>query len=277
VQVPPAQGDSITSLNSTKCGLMTTFTGTNTGAVIAMLDSSDGTNKYYAVAKLADNRCWMISNYARAYGTKVDVVNNGTWTTSTGLTTSFYADPAVATPISGTRACTGAGYATTAANAIAYLADSGNTAANSIRNCGYLYNWLGATAGAGVSGLANTIVTSSICPAGWHLPSNGGVGTSPTGWANTTELSTMYSNIGGTAANLKGSSSPWRGVYMGATSVGSSVSSQGLSSYVWSSSAYVDTTYNYAYGLFFYSTTTVRASDYNYKYSSEAVRCVLNV
>jgi uncharacterized protein (TIGR02145 family) len=261
---------------------MTTFTGTNTGAVVAMLDNSDGVNKYYAVARLADNRCWMISNYARAYGTKVDVINNGTWTNGTAGTTAFYVDPADATPFqSGSiRVCVGVGYATTAVNAIAYLSGSGSTTAGSVYNCGYLYNWYGATAGSGSSSSTAGIVTGSICPLGWHLPSTNSTSagiTIPTGWASATEFLTMYSNInGGTITNFVGSSSAFRSTSSGQVASASSIINQGSVGGYWSS--YASGT---SYTLRAYSAATLIQQSYMYsvvaRYTGQSVRCVLNV
>jgi uncharacterized protein (TIGR02145 family) len=262
---------------------MTTFTGTNTGAVVAMLDNSDGTNKYYAVARLADNRCWMISNYARVYGTYVNNIAGGVWNggvSGSGTTTSYYLNPSDTTHTlmsSNIRACTGVGYATTAQQAIDYLADSGNTTANSIRNCGYLYNWLSATAGTGTTSVNQTYADSSICPSGWHLAtitSSITTITVPASWgSDPREYYTLVQKLGTSSAAYIGSSSQFRAVYSGWATAGSYLRNQGTGTFFFSSIA---NTTRYAYNIILNTNAPNYSGTYN-KYDGEAIRCVLNV
>jgi uncharacterized protein (TIGR02145 family) len=274
VPAPPTSGQSMQTLTADQCSAMTIFTGTNTGDVVAMLDNSDGTDKYYAVAKLGDGHCWMISNYAKIAGTKVtNTSSGGSWTSVTGLTAAFYTDPGSASPITGTRVCTGAGYATSAADAIAFLADSGKKTVNSVRNCGYFYNWYGATVGTGTSTLTSTIVTGSICPTGWHLPSAGGVGTAPDGWYSTTEYAQLYAGVGSTYASIVGNSSVFRGVHAGLYSWTSYLTSQGTLGYYWSSSAHSSLA---GYANLLNHTESNVYSSYENKYKGVAVRCILD-
>jgi uncharacterized protein (TIGR02145 family) len=270
----------LTSLTPAQCAAMTTFDGTNTTAVIAMLDDTDtSADKYYAVAKLNDGRCWMLSNYAKEYGALITNLSQG-WTTSAGLSQAFYADAGnAASSINGTRACTGVGYATTPADAITFLSNSGSATAGSIHNCGYLYSWFGATAGTGIGTMTSTIATDSICPTGWHLPTAANVGTIPNAdWGtDRNEFTTMYSNIGGTYAKTVGASSVFRGVHSGLTYTDTSyfLSYQGSQGYLWSSSA--TATASNAY-LFNFSTSVVTPAfaTNTYKYYGRAVRCILN-
>jgi uncharacterized protein (TIGR02145 family) len=271
-------GQAMTTLTKANCTAMTTFTGSNTAAVAGMWDNSDGTTKYYAIAKLADGRCWMISNYARAVGTQVTAVSSSNWTTTTGLTTNYYANPASVTPLEGTRACTGNGYATTAADAVTYLADSGKT--SSVRNCGYLYNWRGATAGTGTSSTpTSTIVSGSICPTGWHLPSYGSVGTVPSSaWASTNEYGNMYTAIGGTPAKAIGASSIFRvsasGYLLPSGSSNPGVYFTNSEGTMWASTSHNgNASYAYAFSANSSSAGSVGGPQ---RYRGGAVRCVLN-
>jgi uncharacterized protein (TIGR02145 family) len=247
-------GTYLSNITPAMCNTAEIFTGTNTGVVTSAREydvvagTSTYTNKYYGVAKLPDGRCWMISNYAKASGAGTYMADVSGWTTSTGVSTMYYTDPGVATPLNGIRACIGPGYATTASDAIAYLADSGNNTADSIRNCGYFYNWLGATAGTGTRELVSAIATGSICPSGWHLPTAGNVGTIPNAsWGtDKREFTTLSNNLSG----ILGASSPFRAVLTGYTLPGNGLRSQGDTSYaLWSSSAHSIYTITYKFLL----------------------------
>jgi uncharacterized protein (TIGR02145 family) len=174
------------------------------------------------------------------------------------------------------RACTGNGYATTATNAIAYLAESYSTypVAASAHGCGYLYNWYGATAGTGASGLVNVVATGSICPTGWHLPTyrNANVNNIPSSWGtDKNEVNSMMAAAGNTRPDIIGSSSKFRAITSGGAYPGNYVADQSFGFY-WSSSA--DT----SSGRANYIGVNVNAfsSGSNTSYTGYAVRCILN-
>jgi uncharacterized protein (TIGR02145 family) len=256
---------------------MTPFTGSNKSAVIGMLDDTDSTaTKYYAVAKLADNRCWMISNYAKPYGTFITNIASNWNSTENATNTAYYTSPSNTgvTPIRNTRACTGNGYASTAADAIASLDDSGKTAASSIHNCGYLYNWYGATAGTGTSTSDYEVVTGSICPTGWHLPTTDNVGTIPNAWGtDKQEFMTLWANLNSDYDKVVGSSSAFRGVRSGNVANDAYLETQGEDGLYWSSVARSTTN---AYSFSFNGGSGVFPRDSHRKYLGFSVRCILN-
>jgi uncharacterized protein (TIGR02145 family) len=216
----------------------------------------------------------MISNYAKASGIYITDVTSTTWgNADNAFNNALFTDPAVATPINGTRTCTGVGYAATIDDAITFLADSGSKTAGSIHNCGYLYNWYGATDGTGLKNLTTTIATGSICPTGWHLPSYGKVDSAPLGWASNNEFGDLYAP-NASFARFVGTSSAWRGVHAGRVQI-SQLNNQNTHGYYWTSSA--NTPANYAFHLYFTTALAITNLTYDYKWEGKSVRCVLNV
>ena len=174
------------------------------GTIITLTDTRDGQN--YRVRKMEDAKCWMIDNLKLAGGVTLTSSNtnldasvpadfaftfaslsapvqdsashgNGKCTADSGV--------AIANG-SGNLTCNGATYSDANDGFVAwsdpslgtnFIARSCNNQyminPDSLTNCGYLYNWYTATAGTGnFQKGANTSVTASICPAGWHLPYN---------------------------------------------------------------------------------------------------------
>ena len=154
-----------------------------TNNVIALEDIRDG--NVYAVAKLADNKCWMIENL-RLGNYKID----GSTPTEAFTTTN--------TNIGANPVITSLATSNTIENAATYwCADTTNECINQSRlnsfnttapeanyvgssaqnnySMGNYYNWYSATAGYGTSedGAANTDKNYSICPFNWKLPSGG--------------------------------------------------------------------------------------------------------
>ena len=167
------------------------------GAVTALTDQRD--NNTYAVAKLADGKCWMIENLRLADKTSNNVsielsstnTNNpslpltNTWWTNTDndsdtpTTSNFLSTPV--SPSSSTPWCT-----TNSANcddqsmlstdnttsAVANMTTQNNA---NIYSYGNYYNWYSATAGNGkyANDTGNTSVSGDLCPTGWRLPKGG--------------------------------------------------------------------------------------------------------
>ena len=166
------------------------------GEVTALKDSRD--NNVYAVAKLADNKCWMMENLRLA---DKDVNNNdiilsssNTHNPSLPLTNTWWYSSAndsdtaptsyhLSSPIDPTQTnwCT-----TNSSNCDDQsMLDINNTtlftnntsssyrAYNNVYSYGNYYNWYSATAGHGKYGNSyesNFTAPGDICPAGWHLP-----------------------------------------------------------------------------------------------------------
>ncbi|MBQ7201790.1 InlB B-repeat-containing protein [Candidatus Saccharibacteria bacterium] len=153
-------------------GNMQTWTGCSnlaTGAVTALKDTRD--NNVYAIAKLADGKCWMIENLRLDPGTANITANNtnGPTTdflsaTSTAATTNTFCSP-------DSSACDDK-ITYNARNLNRSLTPSYDTNTNTSAwySYGIYYNWFTATAGNGTYSKSSGVVTGDICPAGWRLP-----------------------------------------------------------------------------------------------------------
>lgn len=230
----PAAPTTMQAMTKSYCTTtMTTYDGTNNGAVLTLADTRGGTTQHYHVAKLADGNCWMLDN-----------LKLGSTTAATTLTP---ADSNVATNFTlpqlndGTRTMDlstdpGNDYDTP----YAYGPIPGDTGTDAT-NYGYLYNFSAATAGETRTSLPGNgtngdIAPYSICAAGWKLPS---AGTSPT----TSDFGKLDITYGGTGLYTPGSPSAphwqangaFKGVLSGYWAGG--FGNQGAYGYWWSSSA----------------------------------------
>lgn len=163
-----------------------------------LTDNRNGQN--YRVRKMPDGRCWMIDNLKLGNFTLTsansDVATNFTIPENP---VQGYDTHGNGICVGGTASATGTaltcnGSAITSSNFpfVAYTDPSLDSNANgnirtykdclnqihaspdSLTNCGYLYNWYTATAGTGTwYSTTPGNATSSICPAGWSLPTGG--------------------------------------------------------------------------------------------------------
>ena len=125
------------------------------GDVTALTDRRD--NQTYAVAKLADGKCWMIENLRldeSATGNSDGSLAQGYSSSFHGLTSSNYNRQNTLSPVS---------------NMTAWNNDA------NVYGVGNWYHWNTAIAGSVSSSTANgyKVESTSICPSGWHLPSGG--------------------------------------------------------------------------------------------------------
>ena len=141
-----------------QCQALPIYDGTNDSALRTLTDNRDGTTRSYRIAKLADNKCWMLDNLKLGKTTGTTTLTPANTNIATNFTlpqlittgTASYDIPQATGPVPG---------------------DTGNGATN----YGYLYNWPAATAGEtrttmpGGSGNAQY----SICPKNWRLPTGG--------------------------------------------------------------------------------------------------------
>ncbi len=153
------------------------------GDVIALTDNRD--NDTYAVAKLADGKCWTIENLRLDDSAELSSTN--THNPSLPITNIYNADPALATSsnhLSFTTDPTQTAWCTSNSSACddqSMLATNNttlftnNTSTNysnysNVYSYGNYYNWYSATAGHGTysKNIGNT--SGDICPTGWHLP-----------------------------------------------------------------------------------------------------------
>lgn len=212
-------------------------------------DARDGHT--YWVQKLADGKCWMLTNLGyigsgtNTYG-DTKILTNGISSSTTYTVASYYVTPSTTN--------------------FTNNPTTPSVSTNGTGQYGYLYNWCAATGGdlasAGCSSTITTplpVTTASICPFGWRLPtSNGG---------EFTALNiAINSGLNTTDAGLIGT--PWLaqrgGIWL------SGFGTQGSNGYYWSST---QKSVNSAYSLYF-DGTTVLPNNGGYKSNGFSVRCV---
>lgn len=133
---------------------MTIYDGTNEEAILTLNDPR-GDGQDYQVAKLADNKCWMLDNLKLGSTTGTLTLTSA----DTDIASDFILPQVVTT---GTADYDNPG---------AYGPVPGDTGSGAT-NYGYLYNWSAATAGESRTSHNETAGDApySICPAGWRLP-----------------------------------------------------------------------------------------------------------
>ena len=264
------------------------------GDVTALTDNRD--NDTYAVAKLADGKCWTIENLrlANKDTNNNDIILKSSNTHSPAITTL----PIPTDPFT-TRWCedvnsTCMNKRMLATNNTAnFTTNTSSTQSSNIYSYGNYYNWYSATAGNGKFGSSygqGYEAPGDICPAGWHLPKGGNKsqestnefwqlivtglngGINPANYDSST-MPYYTGTIEGTPVSNVLRSYPNDFVYSGDVG-GSSVSNRGSYGYYWSSSAY---TSNSAYYLYFNSSRVNPGTISGIKYTGKMVRCVAGV
>ncbi len=248
------------NLTASQCAAMPVYTGANSGAVATLTDARGGSIRSYEVAKLADNRCWMINDLKFGSTTGTTIL-----TPADSNVASNYTLPQVVT--TGTPSYNNPG---------AYGPVTGDTGAGATKY-GYMYNWLAATAGASRASnpAGSGDASSSICPAGWRLP---GAGTTGSDFDN---LDRAFGGTGAVAnagqVNIQQwqATGPFKGVFSGRWY--SAFGTQGSNGYLWSRTAH-PTGANGAVTVESNATSVNPAStaDMNNRMYAYAVRCILN-
>ena len=256
------------------------------GSTTALTDERDGNT--YAVAKLADGKCWMIENL-RLDNT---ALHNSDGSLAQGYNSSFIglADPesdfSVSTTANSLYSTDGTTTATISGinqgyrfprynnnNTNSRQSSSGYSVSGNTYSMGNYYTWAAAIADTThyPSGNHNT---TSICPAGWHLP---------TGVATTGEFALLDIALGGTGSSSSSDTDP-TGAVMSSRyrsypnnflfSGGFEDSSVDRGSYgrYWSSTAYFSSG---SYYLFLNSFNVLPGTSFNIKYYGIAIRCTL--
>ena len=273
----------------------------NLDSVSALTDQRD--NQTYAIARLADGKCWMIENLRLDYTNS----DNSSGSLAQGYGGQFVglaiAEPAWANNITTANNL----YSTDGANDTVNIGTSNassrfprynniNTSTRSsspatgtnvaIYSYGNYYTWA-ATIADTTDYSSGDHDTTSICPTGWKIPlgktSTGDIEQGASDTANKVPgFSYLDRKMGGTgrdqsaaAASLRWRKYPVNFVYSGYVNSGS-VISRGTNGYYWSSTAYSS---NSAYYLFLTSSGVYPGTGgYNvYKYSGRTVRCVAGV
>ena len=279
----------------------------NLSSVSALTDQRD--NNTYAIAKLADGKCWMIENmrldntnsdnstgalaqgYATndTYGNFVGLANPETpWAEEDEPTTAnslYSTDGSNNTTNIGT---TNAAYRlphynnqNTASRASSQAADgSGNT-----YSYGNYYTWTAAIADLNNYTSDNASVTNtSICPKGWHLPIGGsssnaansefwqlGLGIMGAAPSNNNYYQSSETNAAGKTAIAAIRSYPNNFLYSGLVRSGS-VLKQDSGGHYWSSTARSDI---YAYFLALDNSSVSPGTAYFEKYEGRTIRCLM--
>ena len=258
------------------------------GATTALTDERD--NNTYAVAKLADGKCWMIENL-RLENTGTDNTNGslaqGYNSSFIGLAAPESANFDNVTTANSLYSTDGTTTATISGsyrdyrfprynnnNTNSRQSSSGYSASGNTYSMGNYYTWHAAIADTAhySSGNHNT---TSICPAGWHLP---------TGAATTGEFALLDIALGGTGSSSNSDTDPTGAVmssryrsypnnflysgYFGLSSAGS----RGSYGYYWSSTAHSSST---SYTLYLGSSSVYPASSSTNKYMGQSIRCTL--
>jgi uncharacterized protein (TIGR02145 family) len=212
-----------------------------------VIDARD--NNTYWIQKMADGKCWMLTNLAYAGG---GANTYGDAKTITNSNTADYANPYYMIP-------TGSNVTSGTTNP--------STSTEGTGQYGYLYNWCAAMgAQTSTSACANATTPApntsiSICPSGWRLPTGGSSG----------EFAALNTAINsGSISSDSGLRSSWLAMYSGSWITG--ISDQGNIGYYWSST---QATAGLGYYLYFDSGYVNLAGLYNKRYGF-AARCVAN-
>jgi uncharacterized protein (TIGR02145 family) len=225
-------------------------------------------SQLYYIAKLADNKCWMLDNLKyKPNGDSVGTATanftaNQVWSgylTQNGASSQVapnqdspnYVDPA------GNDYCTG----------------DANINNQNITKCGLLYNFYTATAGTAPQSTVSGEASGSICPTNWRLPTGGNNVNSDSAVLNASMQAGVLTTPGSFDNTFFANwlpSGAWKGI-LGGYYV-NSFSSRGELGYYWSST--VDDA-NYAF-YFYFSNSRVDLGDYQYfRMRGFGVRCVV--
>ena len=264
------------------------------GATTALTDERDGNT--YAVAKLADGKCWTIENLRLAdkdaSNSDIELSSTNTHNPSLPITNIYNADSSQATTSNHLACDDQSMLATNNTTLFTNNTSASYSTESNVYSYGNYYNWYSATAGYGKYGSSygqGYEAPGDICPAGWHLPKGGNKSQESTNefW----QLITTGLNNGVKPANYGTSIYPYYAeteaipvsnalrsypnnfVYSGSVN-GSSVSLRNSEGNYSSSSAF--DSYG-AYGLGFYSSYVRPGTGGNTKYYGWMVRCIAGV
>jgi uncharacterized protein (TIGR02145 family) len=281
----------VTSDPKKQCSALPVFTGTNTDALVHMIDNRN--DYYYWVGKLADGHCWMLENL-QLDGASVIAKNGSSYVLDSSNTNL----PSGETLTPSSTAATGVALGTLPSAATSgdsnydklditnpgsndpstYHAANSSINNSNTADYGYLYNWCAAMGGQPTActdqNTLPTIVSGDICPKDWKIPGGSNIHTGDT--YDFDRIAKFYSYGGSWLISAK---SPFRGIYSGGFD--SSIYGRGEAGYTWSSSLFdSDGITDSAMALEIDSPETIMdtvTTDLNVKdrYYGYAVRCVL--
>jgi prepilin-type N-terminal cleavage/methylation domain-containing protein len=226
-----AANSPIQNVTQAQCQALPVFTGSNNTAVRTVTDNRGGTTRTYEIAKLADGKCWMLTNLKLG--------------STTGPITLAPADSNVGSNFVLPQLVTSGATSDDSPRPIGPVpGDSGS----GTTNYGYLYNFSAATAGETRTSLTTGNAAHSICPANWRLPTAGVYGVSG-GWPYSLITPGDFSGLdiafGGTGSFVESGeaniakwqpSGPFRGSFSGLWS--DTFDYQGGTGNLWSASAF---------------------------------------
>ena len=257
------------------------------GATTALTDERD--NNTYAVAKLADNKCWMIESLRLDDTPELSSTNTHNPSlplTNSNSTTSNHLSPT--TDPTSTAWCTSNSstcddqsmLATNNTTLFTNNTASSYSASSNVYSYSNHYNWYSATAGHGKYGSSygsSYTAPGDICPAGWHLPTGkdatGDFGVLDIALGGTGAISNYSTTPTGATMSLAYRTYPNNFVYSGYVG-GSSIYNRHDSGYYWSASG---NSINDAHYMYFHSTYVNPGTTYSNKYYGRMVRCVAGV
>lgn len=156
-------------------GTMQGFTGCSAmsvGDVTALTDTRD--NNTYAVAKLADGKCWMMENLRLDLSTATITAENTNSPTAAFLTQVASATPTTSMCGNETEACINKiVFDTNNINRNLTASHNANNNNVSLWSYGVWYNWYAASAGNGTYSVTSGNAAGDICPKNWRLPTGG--------------------------------------------------------------------------------------------------------
>ena len=244
------------------------------GEITALKDTRD--NNVYAVAKLADGKCWIVENLrlnntptlstTNTHNPSLPLTNSDGTSTSNKLSTPI--DPTVTAWCSpSTATCDDKSMLAT--NNTTKFTSNTSDSQGDIYSYGNYYNWYSATAGQGKYSKASGSVAGDICPAGWRLPTSGSA---------TADFGTLDKAMGGTGiSGGSAQSEKWRGYPNNFVKSGhiitSTVDYRNSYGIYWSSTAFDNKS---AYVLFLSNNGVELSAENYYKNLGRVVRCVKN-
>ena len=248
--------------------------------VVALTDTRDDST--YAVAKLADEKCWMIENLRLDFSDP-DLVFNSTNTNkpASSFVSAINTNPPVSTNTtceSNTAACIDQIlYNTNNTNRNFTPSYNASNTTSSWYSYGNYYNWYTATAGNGTRSMSvsGTPVSGDICPAGWKLPAGYGSAGDTTRLdlaMNGTGQNYDFGTTGGIAASQRWRSYPLNYILSGEQRTNKGYNRGVATSYATSNTSSTERALNIWLkqdGIFFNSNNTQ-------KYRGQTVRCIIN-
>ncbi|MBR3157320.1 hypothetical protein IKF20_02760 [Candidatus Saccharibacteria bacterium] len=250
-------------------------TANTLSSVSALTDRRDGNT--YAIAKLADGKCWMIENLRLSNSTELTTSNTHNPLTINNIVSILNDDGTTTNHLSATSsnwcleetsACVDQSKLNTDNTAL-YLSNTTGSKTGNVYSYGNYYNWYSATAGHGIRYTSASFTSpGDICPSGWRLP---------TGGSSNSEIITInnLANSGSTTTSAGLRTFPNNFAFAGMVSTNSG----NISDRSWYGNYWTATdSYGGAYGLKIADGGGgASPTDLPWKYTGHSVRCIADL